>query len=297
MKEAAPEPTELQAPEAEPGSETPAQTAAEPAREDSPAASRPTTAVDDLAYRQYQALAEAVLDSADLATQSAQTAITMSRDLKQTTAEVRRLNEGAQKKAMLLAVGSGVLMLLCLGFFLLMAVRLNSRVNQLDTMLLAVGKRAVELNTGLEALQDIDAGIQALSARQNELMRAQAATDARLETALKQSESLVKQAPAETARQVAESSDSVTRQVAGIGRQLQGQAGMLQNLGNELKSLRNGLADLEALKRDMERLVQQRAERGPDNAQKSAAALRERTVHYPRVLPRSSAEAEATPAP
>lgn len=265
----------------------------DPVREETPPANPP--AADTAAghpYQAYQALAAAVLDSAELATRSAEAAVTTSENLKQATTEVRKLNAGAQNKAMLLAVGSGVLMLLSLIFFLLMAVRLNSRVNQLDTMLLAVGKRAVELNTGLAALQDIDAGIKTLIARQNELAQAQTVIDARVESVLKQSSSLVQQVPGETARQVAESSDSVAKQVGAINRQLQGQAGTLQSLGAELKSLRTGLAGLALLQRDVERLLQQRAERSPDSAQKStAASVRERTVHYPRVLPRTDADA------
>lgn len=275
--------------------ETPAATP--PSSAPPPAAAAAAAAVDAAVNRQYQVLAAAVLDSAELATRAAQTAVTMSENLKQTTTEVRKLNAGAHKKALLLAVGSGALMLLCLIFFLLMAVRLNSRVNQLDTMLLAVGKRAVELNTGLAALQDIDAGIKTLIARQNELTQAQAAIDARVESVLKQPSSLVQQVPGETARQVAESSDSMARQIGTINRQLQTQAGTLQSLGAELKSLRTGLAGLALLQRDVERLLQQRAERAPDSPQKNtAAALRERTVHYPRVLPRTDAAATAATA-
>lgn len=268
----------------------------DPVGEETPAAALPTDPDEAVLSRQYAALAGAVLDSAELATRSAEAAVTTSENLKQATAEIRKLSAGAHNKAMLIAVASGVLMLLSLVFFLMMAVRLNSRVNQLDTMLLAVGKRAVELNTGLEALQDIDAGIRTLIARHDELARVQAAIEARVESALKQSETLVQQVPGATAKQVAESGDSVAKQVGALTRQLQGQAGTLQSLNTELKSLRSGLAEIEPLRRDLARLLQQRAERAPDSAQKSsAAALRERTVHYPRVPPRNDAEAATTP--
>lgn len=259
-----------------------------------PTAAAGDAADDAAATHQYRALAAAVLDSAELATRAAEAAVTISENLKQNSAEVRKLNAGAQRTATLLAVGCGVLMLLGLVFFLLMGVRLNSRMNQLDATLLAVGKRGVELNTGLAALQDIDAGIKTLLARQHELAQTQAAIEARIEAMLKQSESLVQQVPGEAARQAAESSDSVSRQVGAIQRQLQAQAGTLQGLGGELKSLRSGLASLESLRRDLERLLQQGAERSAEQARKNTTAtVREHRVHYPRPAPRTDADAAA----
>jgi uncharacterized membrane protein YcjF (UPF0283 family) len=95
--------------------------------------------VDQRAYQQYQSLAQVVLDSADLATQSAEAAAQASIQLRQTTADFKELTEAGHKKARTLITITSGLLIISLIFFLFMGVRLVSRINQLDVMLLAVG--------------------------------------------------------------------------------------------------------------------------------------------------------------
>ena len=83
--------------------------------------------VDERAYAQYQALAKAVLDSAEIASRSAEAAIAVSREMKHATGQFKALSDAGYKKArLLLAIGGGV-MIVCLLFFLIMGVRMVSR--------------------------------------------------------------------------------------------------------------------------------------------------------------------------
>jgi hypothetical protein len=239
--------------------------------------------VDQRAYQQYQSLAQVVLDSAELATKSAEAAANVSSQLRQTTADFKELTEAGHKKARLLLAITGGVLVISLIFFLIMGVRMVSRINQLDAMLIAVGKRVVELNAGMESLEGVNQSVKELAAQQMALTKSQGQIEGRIDASLKQSESLVQKVPSETAKQVAATSDSVMRQVQGINAKLQTQANAVQSLGNEVKSLKSAVGNVDGLKRDVEALVTLQKERYLETVQKNnASASRERAVQFPR---------------
>ncbi|MEY3216169.1 MAG: hypothetical protein RLZZ280_546 [Pseudomonadota bacterium] len=253
--------------------------------------------IDQRAYEQYQSLAQVVLDSADLATKSAEAAAQASSQLRQTTADFKDLTQEGHKKARLLMAITGGVLIISLIFFLIMGVRLVSRINQLDAMMLAVGKRVVELNTGMESLAELNQTVKDLSEQQMALTKSQGQIEGRIEASLKQSESLVQKVPGETANQVAASSDSVMRQVQGINAKLQNQATAVQSLGNEVKSLKSAVGNVDGLKRDVEALVTLQKERYLETIQKNnATTSRERAVQFPRQTPPKAGETPAASA-
>jgi methyl-accepting chemotaxis protein len=242
--------------------------------------------VDERAYQQYQTLAKTVLDSADIASKSAAAAAAASSDMHKTTQEFKTLTEVGHKKAILLLGATGGVLLICLIFFLVMGVRMNSRINQLDTMMLAVGKRVVDLNVGLESLDVINRSIEGLSALQTEQAKTQGLIEGRINEALKKSESLVQTVPGETAKQVAASSDNLLKQVQGINSRLQTQAGAVQTLSGEVKALKGAVGNVDKLNRDVEALVTLQKERYLETLQKNSATTnRERAVQFPRTNP------------
>ena len=242
--------------------------------------------VDERAYQQYQSLAQVVLDSADIATKSAQAAATASSDMRRATTELRDLTDNGHKKARLLLAVTGGVMIVSLIFFLAMGVRMNSRINQLDAMLMAVGKRVVDLNAGMESLDTINRSIEGLSSQQAALTKAQADIEGRINASLKQSETLVQSVPGETAKQVAANTDTLLKQVQGINNRLQGQASAVQSLSNEVKALKGNVGNVDKLNRDVEALVTLQKERYLEALQKNnATTTRERAVQFPRVNP------------
>ena len=197
--------------------------------------------VDERAFQQYESLAQVVLDSADIASKSAAAAAAASRDLYKATNNFKTLTEVGHKKAVILLGATSVILLICLIFFLIMGVRMNSRINQLDTMMLAVGKRVVDLNAGLESLETVNRSIESLTAQQGEQAKIQGQMETRISDALKKSETMVQTVPGETAKQVAAKSDNLLKQVQGINSRLQTQAGAVQSLGNEVKALKSAV--------------------------------------------------------
>jgi hypothetical protein len=194
---------------------------------------------------------------------------------------------------------TGGLMLLCLIFFLIMGVRMNSRINQLDTMMLAVGKRVVDLNTGLESLDVINRSIESLTAQQVEQAKTQGLIETRISDALKKSETMVQTVPGETAKQVAATNDNLLKQVQAINGRLQSQAGAVQSLGNEVKALKGAVGNVDKLNSDVQALVTLQKERYLETLQKnnaSANANTNRPVQFPRTNPpKPAGETPATP--
>ena len=279
----------------------PTHTAAAPTKSTPQPAPEPAhlgISVDQRAYQQYQSLAQVVLDSADLATKSAEAAASASSHLRKTTTEFKELTEDGHKKARILLIITGSVLILSLIFFLIMGVRLVSRINQLDAMLLAVGKRVVELNVGMESLEGVNQSVKELASQQMALTKSQGQIEGRIDASLKQSESLVQKVPTETAKQVAASSDSVIRQVQGINAKLQTQANAVQTLGNEVKSLKSAVGNVDNLKRDVEALVTLQKERYLETLQKNnASASRDRAVQFPRyAAPKPAESGVPTPA-
>jgi len=161
-------------------------------------------------------------------------------------------------------------------------------------MLLAVGKRVVELNSGMESLEGVNKSVKELASQQEALTKSQGQIEGRIDASLKQSESLVQKVPSETAKQVAASSDSVMRQVQGINSKLQSQANAVQSLGNEVKSLKSAVGNVDSLKRDVEALVTLQKERYLETVQKNNSnASRERAVQFPRYAAPKPGEATA----
>ncbi len=250
-------------------------------------AAGPDGPVDDRAYEQYRVIAQAVIESAENATRSAQAAADASRDMRETTTTVAELGKATFKRnQIILAAGAGVI-LISLTFFMIMGVRMISRINQLDAMVLAVGKRAVELNAGLESLNTLQSSLQDLAGKQADLKKSQALLETRIETSLKQTEtiaqSLTQKVPQETAKQVAASSNSLLVQVQGLNNRVQAQATAVQGLGAEIKGLKTATANVDALKRDVNALITLQKERYLEALQKNNKdQQRERAVQYPR---------------
>ena len=256
------------------------------------------SAVDERAYQQYQALAQVVLDSAHIATKSATAAAAASRDMHAATGEFRTLTETGHKKALILLGATGGLLIICLIFFLTMGVRMNSRINQLDSMMLAVGKRVVDLNAGLESLDVINKSIESLTAQQVEQAKTQGHLETRINEALKKSETLVQGVPGETAKQVAATSDNLLKQVQGINSKLQTQAGAVQALGTEVKALKGAVGNVDKLNREVEALVTLQKERYLETLQKNnSTQSREKAVQFPRAAPAKPADSAPAASP
>lgn len=250
-----------------------------------------TRAVDEKAYAQYKILAQTVLDSAELASRSAEAAMQSGQELKNATQHFRDLTDSGHKKARLLLAITAGFMVLCMIFFLIMGVRMVSRVHQLDAVLVSAAQRVAEMQVGLESLEKLGSSLGELSQKQNDMTKTQAAIEGRIDAALKQTESMTLKVPLETAKQVASKSDGMMRQVQTVGSGLQAQSKAVQELSKEVQALKSDLGQVDGLKRDVQALITLQKERYLEAVQKSQAAKTnpDRVLQYPRPAPASEA--------
>jgi hypothetical protein len=257
---------------------------------------------------QMESVAALVLDAGDLAGRSAQASLDLGAELKSTCVELEKVTQNGHKKLQWLLIGAGSAMLLALVFFMIMGVRMVSRINQLDAMVIEVGKKVIELNTGLASLDTVNTTLTEMAQRQEALRQASTEIEGRIEASLKQSEAMVQQVPAQTAQQVAATSENLVKQVQGINSRLQTQASAVQTLSRDVQSLKGSVGNVDKLNRDVQALVTLQRERYLEALQKNQAAAaaaaaareaapapapaRDRAVQYPRVPPPAPAPAE-----
>ena len=270
---------------AEPAAPAPAADAAAPA---APAPAGDTTpppdpASDDkptesAAERQARAsamtlekLAAVALDGADLANRGARAAASVAADLRKAQETVRKVQESAQKQAMILLISATILMVICMAFFLVTGIRMNSRINQLDLTIEAVMKRVVDLNAGVGALDETKDSVSKLSKEVEALAKASADVNAKLEATARQTETLTAQIPSRTAQQVASSAQGVSRQVDALGARLQTQANAVQALSRDVQALKGTVGNVDKLNRDVQALVTLQRERYLETVQRNPA--------------------------
>ena len=90
-----------------------------------------------------------------------------------------------------------ILVVVAVVLFSVMSIRLQQRVNQLDAMLLAVGKRSIAMDESLKLVNNSGEVFQAIAERQDTISRQQVKLEARIEDLMKTAQSSI-QANAQT---------------------------------------------------------------------------------------------------
>lgn len=246
------------------------------------------------APEELEGLKIVVLESAELATRSANMATNAGADLKAATKHLDTTLAVQKKQTTILFAVAGGLMLVAATVFAAMTVSLKSRINQLDTMVGAVGKRVVELDASMELVGSVNEALQEMVSKQEGLTNMQGKLEARLDEAIKNSQSV----PEQTAKQVDAKGQVLAKQVQGMDGRLQQQANALKTLSTQLQNLQGAVGETGGLKREMEAIAKLQRERQSAEttattqaaaATVSAARQREKMIQYPR------AQQETTP--
>jgi polyhydroxyalkanoate synthesis regulator phasin len=231
-----------------------------------------------------------VMDSAELATRAASLAANAGLDLRNATKELLQgsqaalqVNKRQSKASMILIAVSGSLMLVAGIMFVIMSLRLQGRIAQLDEMVLAVGKRVVEMDASLELVGGAQEAIKTVLAKQAEMAAAQAKIDARLEEVIKNAQGV----PEQTAKQVEARIQALSKQVSGLDARFAAQSAATNKMAGQVQSMQGALGDASAMKRDLEAMARQQRERQNSEAgraaqEAAAARARENMVQYPR---------------
>jgi hypothetical protein len=240
------------------------------------------------APEELEGLKIVVLESAELATRSANMATNAGSDLKAATKHLDTTLAIQKKQTTILFAAAGGLMLVAATVFAAMTVSLKSRINQLDTMVGAVGKRVVELDASMELVGSVNEALQEMVSKQEGLTKMQGKLEARLDEAIKNSQSV----PEQTAQQVDAKGQVLAKQVKGMDSRLQQQANTLKTLSSQLQNLQGAVGETGGLKREMEAIAKLQRDRQSAEttastqaaaATVSAARQREKMIQYPRV--------------
>ena len=240
------------------------------------------------APEELEGLKIVVLESAELATRSANMATNAGADLKAATKHLDTTLAIQKKQTTILFAAAGGLMLVAATVFAAMTVSLKSRINQLDTMVGAVGKRVVELDASMELVGSVNEALQEMVSKQEGLTKMQGKLEVRLDEVIKNSQSV----PEQTAQQVDAKGQVLAKQVKGMDSRLQQQANTLKTLSSQLQNLQGAVGETGGLKREMEAIAKLQRDRQSAEttastqavaATVSAARQREKMIQYPRV--------------
>lgn len=132
------------------------------------------------ASQQLESLMAIVLDAAEVANRSASTVAATGNQLFKAADTLAKNNRSANVQAKLVLALTGTVLVGAAVAFSFMTMQLNEKVEQVDAMLLAVGKRAVDLKSRLEAMDDINATLAELSLKQDNTQSVQMAIEDKL---------------------------------------------------------------------------------------------------------------------
>lgn len=248
------------------------------------------------AAQKIDAMSRLVLDAADLANRSAAASTAAGQKLLETRTELEaELAKARRHSKIVLGVTAGVAVV-SLVLTAAIIAQVGSRLSRLDATVLAVGKRFVEVGTGLETLTVLTDSLAELQVRQDAFAQSQTKLQAQLEEANKASQGLVTQVPQATAKEVQARTQAMMQQVQSIDARVQAQAAAVKRMADEVKALQGQGEGLVALRREVEALVVLQKERYLEAARAAGAvgstgraavpvAPVPRGVQYPRPQP------------
>jgi len=234
------------------------------------------------------------LESAELATRSANLAVGAGENMKKATHNLEELMKVNKKQHQIMLGIAGGLMFVTAIIFGTSIFTLKSRINQMDAMLASLSKRVVELNDSMEMVGSVNEGLQAMVAKQDDITKMQGSLETRLNEAIKQSESV----PEKTAQQVGEKGQALAAQVKSLEGRFVQQSKALNAVANQVGVLQGAVGETGSFKKEMEALARLQKERqaaenavtiksnananAANQAALAAAKQRERMVQYPR---------------
>ena len=238
------------------------------AHHDKPADKAPVASLTKAHEEELEGIKMLALDSAELATRSANLATHAGEHMRSAIVKLETSQKKQRKHILIIFGSAGGLMLVAAMIFAGMAISLKSRINQLDTMVSAVGKRVVELDTSMELVGSVNEALQEMVGKQEGIADAQGKLEAKIGESIKSAQGV----PEETAKQLDAKNQILAKQVQSLDGRLQSQANAINALSNIMKNVQGSMADSNGLKREMENLARIQRERQPLELQASAQA-------------------------
>ena len=231
-----------------------------------------------------QDLKSTLLDSAELATRGASLAVKAGVEMHHAADKLMNNSIAQQKFNKIILFAFAGAMALAIILFTVMAFRMQSKISQLDAMVLAVGKRVVTMDATIELVASASELIKDVSAKQDELTGSQKKLETRIDESIKAA--LV--VPDPKAKQPDDKNKEVIKLIQNLELKIQAQANSTKIISGQLQKLQTTLPDPSSFKREIEaasRLLKERAalEAVPAPVVQAPVKPKERVVQFPRV--------------
>jgi uncharacterized coiled-coil protein SlyX len=232
-----------------------------------PAAS-PEVLADEVAVVQetsFDAVITRVLDASDVANKTASIAADSTGQLIAATGAMRDAAQKAHMHSIIVLGISGFALIAATGVFTLMALQLQARIEAADATVLAVGKRVVQLNSGIGSIKQIEEIIEKINERQ----QGQAIVIEKLVPRLDNSMAELRKALVEQAEKAAKTPPpppppqpqvdqrvlALQAQIKALEPQLQAQARATAKLAEQMAAMQASLAKINGVAKNVETLV------------------------------------------
>jgi hypothetical protein len=207
-------------------------------------------------------IAEATNSAADVSRKST---AALKKGLEQLKSQSDALTAASEKSAQLASrvlVGSVAALLMSVLLYSFISVQLATRVTQVDSMLVAVSKRIVQMNSALTTFETLRTSIGELAITQSQFSDRQMLLIEAVSRSEVAARSMAAEVPSLAAQQVGEKTDQIVLQVSSLGKDLEGQGSIVTALtesvgalGKQVKSLEGQVGNVKQLNADVEALI------------------------------------------
>jgi hypothetical protein len=242
-----------------------------------------------------------MLDSAELANRAAGMAAKAAGDMHGASTQLIESYAGQKMYLIIVLAVFGLLMVLAMTVFAFMSFRLQQRVTQADAMLIAVGKRVIAMDEGLELFTGHGEALREVASKQEAILSAQTKIELRLDEVMRGVQGAVdtiSKPVAQDKDKGKEKAPDVAKLIKDLDGKLQAQANAISNLSSQVRAVGTpapARPDPAAVRKEAEALVRQLkaaeasvkpaapSPTSPSAAPKTPEKPVEKVVQYPRI--------------
>ena len=199
-------------------------------------------------------LVSVVLDSAGVANRSASIAATSTESLLTAVGDLAKITSRARTTSAIVLGAALLSIVAAAGALFSVTVQLSSRLTQTNATLLAVGKRAVEMNTGIEYLKHIETTLAEMASKQgsDQFQKLEAKLDATLAETRKP---IAAESTEKPAKQDDQRHQALLTQIKALEAQTQAQSRSIARMSELIAASRVELSKTTGISRSVEVLL------------------------------------------
>ena len=216
-----------------------------------------------------EVLVPSLLDTADATNSAAdvsrRASLTLEKGLSQVQQRVKELDVASAKSNQLsgyILIGAVTILLVSVGVFSFMAQQLNAKTNQVDSMLVALSQRVVNMNSALSLFDEIKGTMNSLAIEQAQFSDTQNDLISSVRNAERLAGALKNDVPEAAAKRVSQSTAVVVNQVDALAGKVAKQSADVAQvtksvavLATQLKSMQGQVGNVKALNADVQSLI------------------------------------------